>query len=59
MQTLNLNDFGFLTELSQNEMSQTEGGSFWSDLAYVAGVAVHGLVVFATEGGNNAGICVH
>ena len=58
MQSLNSTNFGSVVELSQNEMSQIEGGSFWSDLAYVVGVAVHGLVVFGTEGGSNAGICV-
>ncbi len=58
MQTLNLKNIDSIIELDQDEMKQIEGGSFWSDLAYVAGVAVHGLVVFATEGGNSAGYCV-
>jgi hypothetical protein len=58
MQTLNIVNYGNFTELNQDQLLQIEGGNFWYDLAYVAGVAVHGLVVFATEGGNSAGICV-
>lgn len=58
MQTLNLANYSNCTELTQKELLQIEGGNFWYDLAYVAGVVVHGVVVFATEGGNNAGICV-
>ena len=58
MKNLNLAEFNSVSELTWNEMSAIEGGTFWQDLAYVVGVAVHGLVVFATEGGQNAGISV-
>ena len=58
MKNLNLAEFNSVSELTWNEMSAIEGGSFWHDLAYVVGVAVQGLVIFATEGGQNAGISV-
>jgi hypothetical protein len=50
--------------LTPLESQQINGGvdkpksGFWLDLAYLAGAAIHGLVVFGTEGGRNAGICV-
>lgn len=51
-------------ELTQFECQQIDGGtiksqsSFWQDMAYLAGTAVYGFVVFGTEGGTNAGISV-
>ncbi|MGZ5135776.1 MAG: hypothetical protein ACXWCG_11520 [Flavitalea sp.] len=58
METLKLEEFGQLKCLSDLEAQQIDGGGFWKDVAYVLGVAAHGLVVFATEGGRNAGIVV-
>ena len=58
METLKLEQFEQLKCLSDSETQQIDGGGFWKDLAYVIGVAAHGLVVFATEGGQNAGIVV-
>jgi hypothetical protein len=58
MKTLKLEQFDQLDELTEVEATQVYGGGFWGDVFYVIGVAAHGLVVFATEGGRNAGICV-
>lgn len=60
MQNFKLEQLGCVTELTQNEASHIDGGTggFWYDVAYVGGAILHGLVVFATEGGNNAGIVV-
>lgn len=50
--------------LTAIESQQVSGGAnnpisgFWKDLAYIAGVTVHGFIVFGTEGGRNAGISV-
>lgn len=46
-------------ELEAQEIENINGGSELSDaLLYGLGVIVHGFVVFGTEGGRNAGICV-
>ncbi len=51
-------------ELTYTETQKIDGGSakpktgFWQDISYVAGAIVHGLVVFSTQGGRNAGLCV-
>jgi len=59
MKNFKLDELNCIAELTQSEASQIDGGDgFWKDLAYIGGVLVHGLVVFATEGGNNAGIVV-
>ena len=58
MQTLNLTKLNNFSELSNDEITQIDGGSFWRDLAYFVGVVVYGYEVFATEGGRNAGLCV-
>jgi hypothetical protein len=58
METLKFDHLESLKELSDSESQQIEGGGFWKDLAFIIGVAAHGLVVFATEGGRNAGIVV-
>jgi hypothetical protein len=48
-----------IQELSTFELVTTEGGSEWSDrFCYALGAIVQGCVIFATEGGRNAGICV-
>lgn len=58
METLKLEQCDRLDELCEVEATEISGGGFWGDVFYVLGVAAHGLVVFATEGGRNAGICV-
>ena len=58
MQNFKLDELDFIPELTYSEASQIDGGGFWYDVAFVGGAIVHGLIVFATEGGNNAGIVV-
>ncbi len=58
MKTLELAKKGIISTLSAEEAKQMVGGGFWGDVAWLAGVIVHGAVVFAKEGGSNAGICV-
>ena len=51
-----------LQELTFEQACGINGGggeSAWYWVAYGVGAVVHGLSVFATEGGNNAGLCVH
>jgi hypothetical protein len=46
-------------ELSFEEIVKIEGGSEVSDaFCTFCGYVVHGAMVFATEGGRNAGLCV-
>ncbi|WP_316769854.1 hypothetical protein [Pedobacter frigiditerrae] len=53
-----------VTELTSLEVFTINGGSekpqtgFWHDVSWLTGAIVHGFVVFATEGGRNAGISV-
>jgi hypothetical protein len=58
MKTLELEQFDGVEGLSELEAAKIDGGGFWGDVSYILGAAAHGLVVFATEGGRNAGICV-
>ena len=59
MKNLKFEELEYITELTQDEASQIDGGEgFWYDVSYVLGVIAHGVVVFATEGGNNAGLVV-
>ena len=56
--TRNLKEMNVI-ELNKSELLVTNAGSelsnaFW----YGVGVLCHGISVFSTEGGNNAGICV-
>jgi len=39
--------FDCLTDLTADELLAVEGGSFWEDLAYVAGVTAKCFYVFA------------
>ncbi len=56
MEFKNLN----LEELDCKELELIEGGSEHSDSVwYIVGCIVRGFQVFATEGGRNAGLCVH
>lgn len=55
MELKNLN----VQELNQSELLNANGGSEISDaILYGLGVIVHGFIVFGTEGGNNASLCV-
>ncbi|WP_394759207.1 hypothetical protein [Flavobacterium sp.] len=55
---MEINKFEF-EELSTKDLLTIEGGSEISDMfCYACGVVAHGFMVFATEGGNNAGLCV-
>lgn len=53
-----------VVELTDFEILSTNGGviakttSFWEDVGFLAGAIVKGAVIFATEGGRNAGLCV-
>lgn len=48
-----------MAELSEKECKMISGGtSFWFDISYIVGATVHGLMVFGTEGGRNAKLCV-
>ena len=48
-----------IQELSAFDLITIEGGSDWSDdFCYVVGLVVKGMVIFATEGGRNASLCV-
>lgn len=58
MQNLNLSHFDNVTELTSVEMASIDGGSFWKDVGFLIGAIAQGIVVFATEGGRNAGIVV-
>ncbi len=46
------------------ESQQISGGadklktSFWHNVAFVGGAIAHGIIVFSTQGGRNAGLCV-
>ncbi len=66
MKNLKLENYGVL-DLNTEEMSELNGGAddtpttttgFWNGLAYIYGATVKGCIVFGTEGGRNAGICV-
>lgn len=46
-QSFNFASIPSLELLDQKEMIQIEGGSFWKDLAYVAGVTMKCLYVFS------------
>ncbi len=49
-----------LQELDFEQAGEINGGeSLWYWIAYGVGAVVHGAVVFAKEGGSNAGLCVH
>ena len=58
MQTLNLSELSKISVLDKEEIDNINGGSFWGELAYLAGQITIGLVIFGREGGRSAGICV-
>ncbi len=49
--TFNFASIPSLELLDQKEMIQIEGGSFWKDLAYVAGVTLKCIYVFGKTAG--------
>ncbi|MGM9475029.1 hypothetical protein ACS5PU_01315 [Pedobacter sp. GSP4] len=63
MNNKDLKNIDGVTELMLSEVVSINGGSeketgFWEDAGWLAGAIVRGCIIFATEGGRNAGLCV-
>jgi hypothetical protein len=52
MKNLQIENLG-LVVLSNQEISNIDGGNFWYDMAYIAGAVVHGLIYMGEQAQGN------